>query len=600
MGFRVKWPFSFSREKKKGPKSVNIFLGFFFVVNYCLGTGFLGVPFSFFYAGYLAAIPTLLLIVFVSWNNAEWEVETMARAQAIESWEKGHRKRGESVQSDSESERERLITESGEEDTTHPHPRYEIRLTRKFEPTELCEIFLTRWGKGIYIVILTIYCFLACWSFTTVAGSAWASNIPFNTSTLDRCDSKDFNHVLIPSSEPCRNAYRLSVFFFAVLAIPLSLLDLKEQAILQMILGLLRFATIAGILVFVIVRLGEGGSECTALLNETNTTFQSVFGTTFTDNNSNIWEGDYSNVVFRFDAVGWLVSIPVFAYAFILHQGIPTLTHPIREKHLLRQLMVAMFSIAAISYLSLGVVVPLWFQANTQETCTLNWVPFLRDPSVSPALQALSYYLVLFPSIDVISAYPLTIHAISNNIFMIICGRDTSRKSKHPTRDGILQYTIKFLSAILPIVAALFVSNLVYVLKYAGITGFFICFLFPTALQLRSIWVCSKEFGVQPVTVEMKKIGEGSVLKGEKEGDEDEKEADSGSTSSKKDWRYSFSLLKKSLSRMFNNYQTPYSNRFLSHPVVVCVIGGVGVLLFLLGILSLGVHPEPIFCADEP
>ena len=79
MGFRVRWPFS--REKKKGPKSVNIFLGFFFMVNFCLGTGFLGVPFSFFYAGYLASIPTLLLIAFVSWNNAEWEVETMARAQ---------------------------------------------------------------------------------------------------------------------------------------------------------------------------------------------------------------------------------------------------------------------------------------------------------------------------------------------------------------------------------------------------------------------------------------------------------------------------------------------------------------------------------------
>ena len=80
MGLR--WPFSREqKKKKKGPKSVNIFLGFFFVVNYCLGTGFLGVPFSFFYAGYLAAIPTLLLIGFVSWNNAEWEVETMARAQ---------------------------------------------------------------------------------------------------------------------------------------------------------------------------------------------------------------------------------------------------------------------------------------------------------------------------------------------------------------------------------------------------------------------------------------------------------------------------------------------------------------------------------------
>ena len=62
-------------------KTVNIFLGFFFVVNFCLGTGFLGVPYSFFYSGYLAAIPTLLLICIISWINANYLLEVMARAQ---------------------------------------------------------------------------------------------------------------------------------------------------------------------------------------------------------------------------------------------------------------------------------------------------------------------------------------------------------------------------------------------------------------------------------------------------------------------------------------------------------------------------------------
>ena len=65
----------------KGPKSVNIFLGFFFIVNFCLGTGFLGIPYAFFHTGLPAAIITLLVIAFVSWNNATWEVEVMARAQ---------------------------------------------------------------------------------------------------------------------------------------------------------------------------------------------------------------------------------------------------------------------------------------------------------------------------------------------------------------------------------------------------------------------------------------------------------------------------------------------------------------------------------------
>ena len=234
------------------------------------------------------------------------------------------------------------------------------------------------------MAILTVYCFLVCWSFTTVAGSAWATNIPFSSSSLDRCDSDDFLHVLIPSDESCRHSYMLCVFFFAVVTVPLSLLDLKEQALLQMTLGLLRFATIAGIVLYSIVEIGEGRDRCPVggpneslwnLSNSSNSS-NSSNGGWWTETQSSGF-ADYSDIVFRFDPTGWLVSIPVFAYAFILHQGIPALTHPIREKHLLWQLMVAMFGIATISYLSLGVVVPLLFKANIQETCTLNWVSML-------------------------------------------------------------------------------------------------------------------------------------------------------------------------------------------------------------------------------
>ena len=68
-------------EVVKPVRTVNIFLGFFFVVNFCLGTGFLGVPYAFFYSGYLAAIPTLLLTSLTSWINANYLLEVMARAQ---------------------------------------------------------------------------------------------------------------------------------------------------------------------------------------------------------------------------------------------------------------------------------------------------------------------------------------------------------------------------------------------------------------------------------------------------------------------------------------------------------------------------------------
>ena len=53
-------------ERERIAKPVNIFLGCFFLLNYFLGNGYLSYPYSFLYAGYLAAIPTLLLITFTS------------------------------------------------------------------------------------------------------------------------------------------------------------------------------------------------------------------------------------------------------------------------------------------------------------------------------------------------------------------------------------------------------------------------------------------------------------------------------------------------------------------------------------------------------
>ena len=266
--------------------------------------------------------------------------------------------------SDTESEKEALI------DRDQIGPKYEIRLTRKFEPTELCELFLTRWGKYAYMVFLSIYCFLTGWSFTTVAGTAWASNIPFNLSSVQQCKAEDFLHALHPENAPCWHAYQLCVFFFAVIVVPLSMIDLKEQAILQMILGVLRFATIFAIILYCIVKLSTVTYHCVSAQNVTS--HSSILS--HANDTSPSTDNDLSWIVFRFDWKGWLVSIPIFTYAFIVHQGIPALTHPIKEKHLLWQLMVVMFVSAGFCYLSLGVVVPLWFTTDIQEIATLNWV----------------------------------------------------------------------------------------------------------------------------------------------------------------------------------------------------------------------------------
>ena len=78
---RQQFTASHGSERERVPKSVNIFLGCFFLLNYFIGNGYLSLSYSFLYASYLAAIPTLLLITFMSTITAMWEVEVMARAQ---------------------------------------------------------------------------------------------------------------------------------------------------------------------------------------------------------------------------------------------------------------------------------------------------------------------------------------------------------------------------------------------------------------------------------------------------------------------------------------------------------------------------------------
>jgi hypothetical protein len=142
------------------------------------------------------------------------------------------------------------------------HPIFEITTRRKFEVVELCEIFFNKWVKYLYLIFLNIYCFLASWSFATVAGSSWALNIPYNFGDVVKCEGDPFHHHALPVVDSCRNAYYFSLFLYAVLVISLSLVDLKEQAIIQMILGLMRFLTVGAIIVYALAKIASGEDVC--------------------------------------------------------------------------------------------------------------------------------------------------------------------------------------------------------------------------------------------------------------------------------------------------------------------------------------------------
>ena len=109
------------------------------------------------------------------------------------------------------------------------------------------------------------------------------------------------------------------------------------------------------------------------------------------------------------------------------------------------------------------------------------------------ALKVLSYYIILFPSLDVVSVYPLLVLTIVNNLYTVIFCKDTSQVT-NSWGTFFVRLLLKFIVSLAPILVAMAISNLFVVLNYAGLMGFFICYFTPTFLQLRSQWVCKQTF----------------------------------------------------------------------------------------------------------
>ena len=101
----------------------------------------------------------------------------------------------------------------------------------------------------------------------------------------------------------------------------------------------------------------------------------------------------------------------------------------------------------------------------------------------------MSYYIILFPSLDVSSAFPLINVTVANNIYIMITGVDTSQA--HKRRYGrLIKIVLRVICAVIPIFAALFITNLVFIVSYAGLLGLTMCYFFPIALQLKSQLRC--------------------------------------------------------------------------------------------------------------
>lgn len=147
-------------EKREDTHTLSFFETVAFTVNYVMGTGFLTIPWAFFQAGTALSLVTITLMVIPALLAILFVLESMARASVV-------------IRDDSlfaATQKYQLIEKSerlrhwkgfiGLHNAKSNATSAKIDLlaigTKKVEITELCDLFIGRYGKICYTFVLSI------------------------------------------------------------------------------------------------------------------------------------------------------------------------------------------------------------------------------------------------------------------------------------------------------------------------------------------------------------------------------------------------------------------------------------------------------------
>jgi hypothetical protein len=303
-------------------------------------------------------------------------------------------------------------------------------------------MFLGPMAQMAYMYVLCVYMFGSLWCYGTVFANAFAQRLP----------------VFGPEY-----SYYGFLVIFGMFVLPLSCLDLKEQVTVQMVLS-------AGRVVMVFFMVGtiavsylwgsreDFGSRSAALTDQSE--------------------------LFAFRESGLQFLLPVSVFANILHHSVPALAEPVADKRKLGYIFMATLIFCFFAYSAIAMSVSLYFGGQTLSSSNLNWADYGSNASglAYCVMRPISVYVMMFPALDVASAFPLNAITMGNSLFSVVYG-----KQVHSLEDSRRHKTaFRLMAAFPPLIMAALESNLGKITGYTGITGFMLAFIFPPLLAYYS------------------------------------------------------------------------------------------------------------------
>jgi amino acid permease len=268
---------------------------------------------------------------------------------------------------------------------------------------------------------------------------------------------------------------------FACVVVPLSCVDLAEQIDIQVVMAVLRFVSLAtlvlGTLVAVCMDARDSGYSDVPVMDDH---------------------------VPLCDMAGFSLMFTTAIFSQLFQHSVPGLIRPLppQDKQNVPSIFMYALCTTGFFYLVIGISSVYYFGPKVNQAINLNFVNFywgLQDMSilVKVFVRFMSMVVVLFPALDTVSVYPLIANTLGNNLNVsfphtykslhsVLEEHTTLHLSRCETKK-LATRGWRLVAALPPIVWSMFIADLSLTLQFAGLCGILVALITPSLLQYCSV-----------------------------------------------------------------------------------------------------------------
>lgn len=445
-------------------KGVGLFSAVSIQCNFTIGSGFLVLPWAFYESGIVLGVLTTILYTYGQYLTNMQILEVHARANYLgpaqcermiigenEHSTPGERAslgvgtvvRGTDDEEDSDDEGEGEESLQGPTWADSGGQKYGIG--DQIDMGVLVGVFMGETQMKLFTLLFSFSYFMTMWVWTALFATSWATYVPFG----------DLGY---------ETSYVIYTFIWMGIHGVWGMMSIEEQSEIQVMMFLLRIVLFLVVMVTVVVPW-------------------------ITDINS-FELGDetasYSPASFdQFQIKNWYIIIAALSFSCANVGTVPAVTGSLGDKKDASKVVGYAALVTFICYVGFGTFLSLYFAGYIDVPFSTNWISFsgFSDAISSTPVYAVAItgFVVIFPSLDVMSSYAMQVQIVCDNTLYLLVGSAGTTAMKRDNR--YLYYVSRLLTAWVPALCALITDNLGLLVVYSGAIFVIFQYTYPSYLS---------------------------------------------------------------------------------------------------------------------